>query len=343
MSQAMTSIIGNKALCNRLISDVKSSTLSHAYILEGANGSGRKTIALLCAAATACENKSNESMPTPCLFCNSCQKILSKKSTDVIFIKDEEKASVGVDVARFIKETVQVIPNDIDDKFYIIEDADTMTDQAQNALLLTLEDPPSFVHFFLICNSANSFLETVRSRATILRTESIGEKEISDYITAHDTRAAQMKLTAKKEFDELIKASCGGIGQALFLLDEKNWEPVREQRKLIFETIKAIMLKKTAKDIMPLILNFSSKRDELTTELSLLLAATRDLIALKKADSPSLEFFCDINEAIELSDKRSLSFLYELYEHINTALYENKTNANIKLLLTKLLINAGIL
>ena len=218
-----------------------------------------------------------------------------------------------------------------------------MTDQAQNALLLTLEDPPSFVHFFLICNSATSFLETVRSRATILHTERLSDEEISNYIIKHDTRAAQMKLTAKKDFEELIKASNGGIGQALLYLDEKVWEPIRDQRKLVKDTISAIVSKKAAREILPLMLSFSSKRDALTNELSLLSSTVRDLIALKKSDSPALEFFCDINEAIELSDKRSLSFLYELYEHIDTALYENKINGNVKLLITKLLINAGIL
>ena len=343
MNNAMPSIVGNRALCNRIINDVRASSLSHAYILEGANGSGRKSIALLCAAATACEKKTEKSSPLPCLCCDSCQKILNKKSTDVIFIKDEDKATVGVDVARFIKETVQIIPNDLEDKFYIIEDADTMTDQAQNALLLTLEDPPSFVHFFLISNNANSFLETVRSRATILHTENLSDQKLSDYITARDPRAAQMKLSSPREFSELIKASRGGIGQALLYLDEKNWNPIYEQRKLIFDTVSAIMMKKTAKNIMPLVLSFSSQRDSLANELALLAAAVRDLIAVKKADSPSLEFFCDANEAIELSDKRPLSFLYELYEHITVATNENKINANVKLLMTKLLINAGVL
>ena len=343
MNNAMPSIVGNRALCERIINDVRASSLSHAYILEGANGSGRKSIALLCAAATACEKKSDSASQLPCLCCDSCRKILNKKSPDVIFIKDEEKATVGVDVARFIKETVQIVPNDLEDKFYIIEDADTMTDQAQNALLLTLEDPPSFVHFFLISNNANSFLETVRSRATILHTENLSDQKLSDHITARDPRAAQMKLSSPREFSELIKASRGGIGQALLYLDEKNWNPIYEQRKLIFDTINAIMMKKTAKNIMPLILSFSSQRDALANELALLACAVRDLIAVKKADSPALEFFCDTNEAIELSDKRPLSFLYELYEHITVAINENKINANVKLLMTKLLINAGIL
>lgn len=343
MNRSMPGIVGNKALCDRLISDIISSSLSHAYIIEGENGSGRKTIALLCAAATACENKSTTSSSLPCLCCNSCKKIMERKSTDVIFIKEEEKASVGVDVSRFIKEDVYVIPNDLEDKFYIIEDADTMTEQAQNALLLTLEEPPSFVHFFLICNSASSFLETVRSRATILHTQKLSEKEISDYICANDTRAAQMKLTAPKEFAEILKASNGGIGQAIYYLDEENREPMLKRRRLIYDTILAIMQKKTARDVLPLLLKFSSKRDALSAELSLLSSAIRDLIVLKKTDSATLEFFCDVNEAIELSDKRPLSFLYEFYNNVNVAIEENKCNANVKLLITKLSINAGIL
>ena len=343
MNRSMPGIVGNKALCDRLISDVISSSLSHAYIIEGETGSGRKTIALLCAAATACENKSTTSSSLPCLCCNSCKKIMERKSTDVIFIKEEEKASVGVDVSRFIKEDVYVIPNDLEDKFYIIEEANTMTEQAQNALLLTLEEPPSFVHFFLICNSASSFLETIRSRATILHTQKLSEKEISDYICANDTRAAQMKLTAPKEFAEILKASNGGIGQAIYYLDEENREPILKRRKMIYETILAIMQKKTARDVLPLLLKFSTKRDALSEELSLLSVAIRDLIVLKKTDSATLEFFCDINEAIELSDKRPLSFLYEFYKHVNVAIEENKCNANVKLLITKLSINAGIL
>ena len=343
MNRAMPNIVGNRSLCARLISDAQASSLSHAYILEGETGSGRKTIALLCAAATACENKDDRSRSLPCLCCNSCRKIMERKSTDVIFIKEEDKASVGVDVSRFIKEDVYVIPNDLEDKFYIIEEADTMTEQAQNALLLTLEEPPAFVHFFLICNSASSLLETIRSRATILRTQKLDEKEIADYVCANDARAAQLKLTAPKEFAEVLKSSNGGIGQALYYLDEEKREPILKRRKLIYDTLSAIMQKRSARDVLPLLLKFSQKRDALSTELSLLLVAIRDLIVLKKTDLVNLEFFCDINEAIELSDKRSLSFLYEFYNSVNVALEENKRNANIKLLMTKLFINADIL
>ena len=343
MKRAMTEIAGNRELCKRLAADIASGALSHAYILEGATGSGRKTIALNVAAATACENRFENSHPLPCLCCTSCKKILGKKSTDVIFIKDESKSTVGVDIARFLKEDVRIVPNDIDDKFYIIENADKMTTQAQNALLLTLEEPPSFVHFFLICNSDDSLLETIRSRAITLRTQRISDKEISDYICSHDTRAAQMKLTSSKEFAELIKASRGGIGKAIEYLDPKIWKDVKAQRDFIRSLIFEILTRRSAENLLPMLSKFSSKRDILADELEIFSLAVRDLIVLKKSDSPSLEFYCDANEAIELSDRVSLSFLYELYRNIDIACEENRRNANVKIMIMKLAVNSGII
>ena len=343
MKQAMTEIAGNRELCSRLASDISSGSLSHAYILEGANGSGRKTIALNVAAATACERLADNSAPIPCLCCDSCKKILAKKSTDVIFIKDESKATVGVDIARFIREDVHVIPNDIEDKFYIIENADKLTTQAQNALLLTLEEPPSFVHFFLICNSADSLLETIRSRAITLRTQKLSQKEIADYICSHDTRAAQMKLSHPKEFSELIVASRGGIGKALEYLDPKNWKPIADRREFIRALIFEALTHRSAESLISMLSKFSSKRDVLAEELLLVSLAVRDLIVLKKSDTPSLECYCNANEAIELSDKVSLTFLYTLYQSIDIAIDENRRNANVRVMIMKLAINSGII
>ena len=343
MERSIKSVIGNESLCERLISDVANGSLSHTYILEGESGSGRKTIALNVAAATACVEKGNANASLPCGKCPSCQKILAKKSTDVIFISNDDKATIGVDIARFLREDVRVIPNDIEDKFYIIDNADKLTDQAQNALLLTLEEPPSFVHFFLICNKSESLMETVRSRAITLRTDRLNESCIADYICSADSRAAQLKLSSPKEFSELIKASNSSIGQALEFLEPSVWKPIRERRENIRELIDASFSKKSAKTIIPLLMKFSSKRDLLTEKLNLLALAVRDLILVKKSDNASLEFYCDINEAIELSDRVTLSFIYNFYKNIETAIEETARNANVSLLLSKMMINSELL
>ena len=343
MKQAMTEIVGNKTLCQRLISDVLCGSLSHAYIIEGASGSGRKTIALYAAAATACERLHDDSYPLPCCECPSCKKILERKSPDVIFIKDENKTTVGVDVARFIRKDVRIVPNDIEDKFYVIEEADKLTEEAQNALLLTLEEPPSFAHFFLICNSSDSFLETIRSRAITLRTQRLSDSEVEDYICKNDVRAAQMRLSFPTEFKELIKASGGGIGRAISYLDPEVFKEVKASRAFIHSFIAEILSKRSARSVATALSKFSSSREAFTEQLSLLSLATRDLILLKKSDSPHLEFFCDENEAIELSESASLTFLFTLYENIDIAMSENRKNANIKLLITKFAVNSGII
>ena len=344
MSQAMTEIAGNRELCERLITDIKSGSLSHAYIIEGATGSGRKTIALNIAAATACEKRFDENAPLPCLCCPSCKKILGRKSTDVIFVKDEAKATVGVDLVRFIRDDVRIIPNDIDNKFYIIENADRMTEQAQNALLLTLEEPPSFARFFLICNDASSLLETIRSRAITLRTQRLSDRDVNSYICSHYTEAKQMQLSSPKDFQELTKASSGGIGKAIeYLTEPKTWKGAKDQREFIRTLVSESLSGASPERIIPLLTKLSSSREALSEELALFALAVRDLIVSKKSDSPVLEFYCDENEAIELSDKVSLSFLYTLYQNISVASEENSRNANVRLLITKLAINSEII
>lgn len=341
--QSMNHIIGNDALKARLCDDIMNDSLLHAYILEGPAGSGKSTIALMAAAALSCESKSDSSKPLPCMSCPTCKKILEFKSPDVIFKGTDGKASIGVDIARFLKEDVHTVPNDLEHKVYIIEDADKMTSQAQNALLLTLEEPPSFVHFFLLCNNATSLLDTIKSRAPTLRTEPVLETQIDEYICNHDTRAAQMKLSSKREYLELLKASEGGIGKALELLEAKNWKPIRDMRGLVNDFIVSAINRKGPTNIISVTFGFSTKRDVLHQQLILLLSAVRDLIVLKKSESVNLKFYADTELAIELCDRTPMSFLYTLQNAIINAIEQNKQNANVKLLLTKMLVTADLI
>ena len=340
---SMPQIIGNIELRQRLCRDVSSNSLCHAYIIEGADGSGRKTLATMTAAAAACENRTNASSALPCLKCSSCKKIIESNSLDVIVLGSNGKASVGIDTARFLKEDVHIRPNDNEHKFYIIEDSDKMTVQAQNAILLTLEEPPSFVHFFLICNNAASLLETIRSRAPVLRTEPIPDADVDTYICEKSIKARQMKLASKDEYEELLKISQGSIGKALELLESKTWSAVMEQRLLIKNFVDAATRRGGAKEILPLISKFSTKRDILSEQLMLLSTAVRDLILLKKSDTPPLCFYSNINEAIDICDRVSLSFLFELQNSIFEASEEIQRNANVRLTLIKMATNAKLM
>ena len=186
-------------------------------------------------------------------------------------------------------------------------------------------------------------METIRSRAPVFRTEPLSRGQIEDYLCQKDRRAAQMKLADPGGFAELVAASGTGIGQALSYLDPKTYAPVKQTREMIVQLTRAAVEKQDARTVLPLLLRLSSKRDVLRAQLLMLSDALRDLILLKKSDTPPLSFFADPNEAIELCDRTSLLFLDRFYEAVRTALDENAANINVRLLITKMALSAELI
>ena len=128
MKEIFPSLVGNERLKERLGADVKVGAISHAYIIDGAEGSGKHTLVRSLAAALSCaERKSAKRLP--CGECPSCKKILEGKSPDLIYVSRGDRATLGVDSIRFIRSDVAIAPNDTEYKIYVIEDAHTMTDQ----------------------------------------------------------------------------------------------------------------------------------------------------------------------------------------------------------------------
>ena len=343
MKQMFTELVGNDALRRRFGEDALAGKFLHACILEGPQGTGKHTMATMAAAAMVCTEKKDPTRPLPCLSCPMCRKVLEGKFPDLITVGREGKSSIGINVSRFLREDVHLVPNDSDHKIYVIEEADKLTHQAQNALLLTLEEPPKYVHFFLLCENAGLLLETIRSRAPIFRTEPISPEEIDRYLCAHDARAAQMKQMDPQGFSELVTASEMGIGRALRYLEPKEWAPVQQKRALATDFIKAAIQKEEASVIHPLLLRFSPKRDLLEEQLSTLANALRDLILLKKSEQAPLIFYANREEALELCDKAALPFLHGIYRAVQTAMEENARNANVRLCLIKMALSAELI
>ena len=343
MKRFMEQIVQNDGLKNRICSDILSGSFSHAYIIEGVRGSGKHTIARLAAAALSCERKNDGTAPLPCGSCEACRKILGSLSPDVITVGSEGKATIGVDSVRFLREDVYTVPNDLDHKIYIIEDADKMTAQAQNAFLLTLEEPPSYVGFLLLCENAGALLETIRSRAPILRTEPISRENIDLYITANDRRASSLKATAPDDYAELLAASENGIGKALSLLDQKELLPILEKRRLARDFVALSIKKGSHKESLSLLQRFSTKRDALAEELRLIHTALRDLAVLKKSENSSLCFYASKATALEESEAASTSEIFRLMGILTTAIDNVSRNSNVKLTMISLMSDIGIL
>ena len=373
MDISLPRIVGNGDLLTRIKRDVMSSSLSHAYIIEGPYGSGKHTLAKYISLALSCiysplnKNRKNEEISffdmfdepaesdpdgaddrLPCCFgageelCPSCRKLLEGKSPDIYLIGRDGKASIGIETVRNLKDTVYLAPIDGESKIYIIEDADTMTTQAQNALLLTLEEPPPYVLFLLLCTSADGLLETIRSRAPRFRTEPIRDDVMRDYIISESRAAKNLLDTAKDEFDTVILSSDGCIGKALDLLDVKARRPIL-QRRAAADAFIECCIKRRAANTFDAINMFGTKRDEASEILECIKLALRDLLLLKKSENITLKYYTDFERAIELSDSITSDGILTVFKAVENASYSFERNGNVRLTLMRMCVETGLL
>ena len=346
-------LLGNVSLKRRLFKDIAENHLSHAYIIEGPRGSGRHTVALNVAAAIECQNRdeigltdlfgtSHESN-IPCGVCPSCQKILSGKSPDVITVGlVEDRVTMGVDSIRALKEDIYIAPNDLSVKVYIVEDCDVMTEQAQNAFLLSLEEPPEYVVFFLLCESSMNLLETIRSRAPSLRTTRLTPETIGSYLLENEPAARTLRDENPKDFETLLFIADGRLGYAIELLDKKKRDGVFASRDEVKKLL-SLLLRSNRALAVESIGGFGKKRHEAINKITYLQYAIRDLLLLKKSEDAPLCFFEDSEEALELSTRFTSKSLLSLYDAAERAKKDLETNANVKLTLTNMMMSAGLM
>ncbi|MBQ7906489.1 MAG: hypothetical protein IJ309_00785 [Clostridia bacterium] len=307
-------LIGNEDIKNTLGLAIKNSEFLHAYIIEGPAGTGKRTIARLASASIMCKSTAD----TPCGRCNSCEKILNDNCADVRFYD-----AFKVDEVRKIKETLYESATECDHKVYILNDAHKMNIKAQNALLISLEEPPKNVVFFLLCEDASYLLETIRSRAQILRTKPLDNDTILDYVKKN------CKTTlSDSSLKEIIVSSGGSLGYVLNMLDEKSAELLLKERDKAKELCVSL-LRADSTSLTFISSLFSMQREKLKELLSTCLGVLRDLAVLKKQKDAPLCFFASREEAIQLSAGFHLKKLLSLYDSISRAIDDLNVNASV--------------
>ena len=151
---------GNAALKKQLAAEIDAGRFPHALLLEGPVGSGRRTLALQIARAAVCTGDGER----PCGDCPACRKSAHPDVT----VYGGDGTALTVDTVRRLRQDAFVMPNEAPFRVLILADAQTMTPQAQNALLKILEEPPMHVLFILTCENRAQLLETVRSRCVCM-------------------------------------------------------------------------------------------------------------------------------------------------------------------------------
>ena len=169
-------IIGHEMIKDHFQKAIEYHKVSHAYILSGEQGMGRKMLAKAFAMTLLCEKSDKE----PCMECHSCKQILSGNHPDVIWVTHEKLNSIGVDdIREQINDTIQIKPYSSAYKIYLIDEAEKMTVQAQNALLKTIEEPPAYAIIILMTTNEETFLPTILSRCIKLKLKPLKDQTIS--------------------------------------------------------------------------------------------------------------------------------------------------------------------
>jgi DNA polymerase-3 subunit delta' len=202
--------LGNEELKSRLSVSLAGGKLLHGYLLCGPEGSGKKTLAALLAAAMECTGAGEK----PCGVCPACRKVFAGQHPDVITVDDKEHKNIPVERIRDTRADVFLRPNEGRRKIYIFPRAQDLGQASQNALLKVLEEPPDYAAFLLLTTNADALLPTIRSRLAELRLGPVGEKEGLAFLRAHSPETSDEALRAA-----YLRAG-GFLGQALAHLDE---------------------------------------------------------------------------------------------------------------------------
>lgn len=201
-------IVGNRKVKELLQNSIKENRTSHSYLFIGIDGIGKKLIAKEFAKMLLCLNDDKY-----CNKCKSCIEFSSNNNPDFLYIEPDGN-SIKIEQIRYIQRKIQEKPIISNKKVYIVNDADKMTTEAQNALLKTLEEPPEYATIILIGSNENTFLTTIKSRCMIIHFENIKDQEVKEYL--------QKNYNIDNISQNMLSIFQGSIGKAITLKDKYN-------------------------------------------------------------------------------------------------------------------------
>lgn len=221
-------ILGHEKIKEHFQNAIEAQKVSHAYILAGEAGMGRKSLANAFALTLLCEKAKSQ----PCMLCHACKQVLSGNHPDLIYVTHDKPASIGVDDIRDqINDTIMIRPYSSYYKIYIVDEAEKMTVQAQNALLKTIEEPPSYAVILLLTTNPDSFLPTILSRCVQLKLRPLPDFVVKSYLTE--------SMGVSSSDAELYAAfSRGNLGKAIKLAGSEEFRLMYEEVLHLLKHIK---------------------------------------------------------------------------------------------------------
>jgi DNA polymerase-3 subunit delta' len=296
-------IIGHEDIVKHFKSSIELSKVSHAYILNGEKGVGKKTLASVVAKSLQCESGE----PDPCGKCKSCLQAETGNQPDIIWVKHEKPNVISVDEIRTqIVNDIDLKPYSSRYKIYIVPDSQMMNQQAQNALLKTLEEPPEYAIIMLLTNNVDKFLPTILSRCIVLNFKPVEPLHMMEYLVSN-IGVDQEKARFCTDFAQ------GNLGKAVRLAISPDYNEIREDSVRLLRKISDMEMD----EIIQAVKNMGKYKLDITDYIDIMTMWFRDILMVKISNSPNKIIF---KHEFSVMKKQASRMSYEGIEKILEAM-----------------------
>ena len=318
-------ILGHEQIIAHLQNAIEEDKVSHAYIFNGPEASGKMMLAEAFAMALQCEGEGKR----PCLECRSCRQAADHNQPDIIYVSHEKPNTIGVDDIRTqINNDIDIKPYSSRYKVYIVDEAQKMNQQAQNALLKTIEEPPAYAIILLLTTNADSFLQTILSRCITLNLKAVKEDKIKEYIMKH-------YQIPDYQADICAAFSQGNVGKAIQLASSEEFGELKASVLQLMKRLEDIDLY----EMTGAVKQIAEYKLSVNDYFDLMMIWFRDVLYLKATnDVDGLIFKDEVYDIKKQAAKRSYQGIETILEALEKAKIRLNANVNFDLVIELLLL-----
>lgn len=318
-------IVGHEGIKKHFRISITNKQVSHAYLISGEDDSGKMMLAQAFAMALQCMELSSGAKELAdvdsCGICTSCKQFKSGNHPDITYVERlKNKYEIGVDdIREQVNNNIVIKPYSSPYKIYIIDEAQMLSVQAQNALLKTLEEPPEYAIVLLITNNLSSILETIQSRCIMLQTKPVEKDLIKTYLMSeYQIPDYQAELSAI--------FSQGNVGKAINYASSEEFIDIKNDVLNVLEHID----EKENYELIDLVNGLAKEKDNVLNVLDLILLWYRDVLMYKVTKNLNLLLY---KKEISSISKRANIISYEEIQNILKSIEEAKIKieANVNL------------
>lgn len=311
-------IYGQDQIKEHLMNAITQEKVSHAYIIVGEKYSGKEFIARIFAQALLCDGEDK-----PCGKCRSCSQALSDNNPDIIYVTHEKPNVIGVDDIRTqVNEDINIKPYAGKKKIYIINEAEKMNQQAQNAILKTFEEPPHYAVILLLVTNAEELLQTIRSRAVQLNMKPVSDKLVKKYLME------EVQIPDYKA-DVCVAFARGNLGKAKLLASNEDFDNIRGDVLSLLKNIKDMEVS----ELTACVKKANEYKVDIRDYLDIIMVWYRDVLMFKATfDANNLIFKEELQYIKKVADRISYEGIQEIIDAVEKA--KRRINANVNFDLT---------